>query len=220
MLQELRREVWQANRGLARDGLVVGTSGNASGRDPGTGLVVIKPSGVAFEDLEAHDLVVVEPDGAIVEGDLKPSVDTPSHLYVYRHLEAVHGVVHTHSAYATSFAARGESIEVFTTTHAALFGGPIPVTDYAVIGEEEVGRQIVEHIGEGSSVLLRSHGVFTVGANVDRALRAALYTEESAECAHLAMVRGEVEPLPAEVIAASREWYLSDYGQRPVGSGT
>lgn len=220
MNEELRHRVWKANIDLVKHNLVVGTSGNASGIDPETREVIIKPSGVDFADLRPEDLVVVDLDGNVVAGDLKPSVDTASHLYVYRSRNDVGGVVHTHSPFATTFAARGEPIGVFTTTHAALFGGPIPVSDYAVIGEEEVGKEIVAHVGSGSSVLLRNHGVFTIGSTVEKALRAAMYTEESAEVAHLSLLRGHVDEMPKDVVAASRAWYLKDYGQKAVGSGS
>lgn len=216
----LRQLVWQANADLAKHGLVVGTSGNVSGRDSATGNIVIKPSGVSFEDMKPDDLVVVDPFGRVISGSLRPSVDAASHCYVYRCRADVFGIVHTHSPFATAFAIRGESIPVLTTTHASLFGGPIPCTDYAVIGEEEVGEEIVKHIGASSSVLLRSHGVFTVGKDPDRALRAAMYTEESAECAHLALTRGPVPAMADAVVTASRDWYLQDYGQQPVGSGS
>ncbi|MFF2652971.1 L-ribulose-5-phosphate 4-epimerase [Streptomyces sp. NPDC058045] len=219
MLDELKQEVCQANRDLLAAGLVVGTSGNVSGRDPESDLVVIKPSGVAFDLLRPEDMSVVDLHGNIVGGPHKPSVDTASHLYVYRERPDIRGVVHTHSPYATTFALRGEPVPVLTTTHACLFGGPIPISGYAVIGGEEIGRQIVEHVGDGTSVLLRSHGVFTIGTDARRALRAAEYTEECAQAAHLAMLRGYVEALPADVVSAAREWYLTDYGQRPVGAG-
>lgn len=217
---ELRRRVWQANRDLATNGLVVGTSGNVSGRDPDTGHIVIKPSGVAFADLTAEGLVVVDDRGEVVSGSLKPSVDTASHCYVYRHRDDVGGIVHTHSPLATSFAVRGEDVPVLTTTHASLFGAPIPCSGYAVIGEEEVGKEIVRCIGDGSAVLLRSHGVFTIGVTPEKALRAAMYTEESAEVAHLALLRGPVPELDHQVVEASRSWYLAGYGQQPIGGGS
>ncbi|GAA4026700.1 L-ribulose-5-phosphate 4-epimerase [Arthrobacter methylotrophus] len=220
MLEELKEEVCQANLDLLAHGLVVGTSGNVSGRDDESGLVVIKPSGVAFDVLRPEHMSVVDLHGTPVEGPYRPSVDTVSHVYVYRERADINGVVHTHSPYATSFALRGEPIPVFTTTHAALFGGPIPISGYAVIGEEEIGREIVAHVGVGTAVLMRSHGVFTIGADPQRALRSALYTEECAEAAHLAILRGYVEPLPPQVVQASRDWYLTGYGQRPIGAGS
>ena len=220
MLESLRREVYKANMDLQKNGLVVGTSGNASARDPETDLVVTKPSGLDFDELTPDNLVVVDLDGNVVEGDLKPSVDTSSIVYVLRHRPDVHGVVHTHSPYATTFAVRGEPIPVLTTTHSALFVVPIPVSDYATIGGDEIGEQIVSFVGDGTAVLIRSHGVFTIGRDVFRALRSAMYVEENAEVAHLAALRGPLAPLPDEVVAAMRGWYLEGYGQKPVQSGS
>ena len=220
MLEELRKVVYKANMDLQKHGLVVGTSGNASARDPETNLVVTKPSGMDFHQLTPENLVVVDLDGNVVEGDLKPSVDIPSIVYVLKRRDDVHGVVHTHSPYATTFAIRGEEIPILTTTHSALFGVPVPVSDYATIGEEEIGEQILNHVGDGTAVLVRSHGVFTIGKDVNRALRSAMYVEESAEVAHLAMLRGPVAPLEDHVVAQMREWYLTGYGQKAVGSGS
>lgn len=219
MLEQLRRDVYKANMDLQKHGLVVGTSGNASGRDPETNLVVTKPSGVDFDELSPETLVVVDLDGKIVEGDLKPSVDTASIVHVLRRRSDIHGVVHTHSPYATSFAIRGEPIPVLTTTHSSLFGLPIPVSDYATIGGDEIGEQIVSFVGEGTAVLVRSHGVFTIGKDVHRALRSAMYVEESAEVAHLAALRGPLAPLADDVVKEMRAWYLEGYGQAPVRSG-
>lgn len=216
---KLKKQVLEANLALKSSGLVVGTSGNASAIDREKGLVIIKPSGVEFEDLTVENLSVVDLDGKVVDGPFKPSVDTDSHLVVYRGRSDVGGIVHTHSPFATSFAVRGEQIEVLTTTHAALFGGPIPISDYAVIGEEEIGNEILRHIGDGSALLLRSHGVFTIGTNVQKAFRAALYVEESAEVNHIVLSRGPMSPLDPAVVDASREWYLHGYGQAQIGKG-
>ncbi|MFF2387200.1 class II aldolase/adducin family protein [Agromyces sp. NPDC058104] len=220
MLESLKDEIWRANQELAASGLVVGTSGNVSGRDPESGLFVIKPSGVGFAELLPEHMSVVGPDGAQVEGPMKPSVDTLSHAYVYRARADVQGVVHTHSRYATVFAVLGEDVPVLTTTHAALFGAPIPVSNYAVIGEEEIGREIVDNVGDGTAVLIRSHGVFSIGSDWQRALRSAQYVEECAEVAHLARQVREPQSLDPETVAASREWYLHGYGQRAILSGS
>lgn len=220
MLQALRARVCKANLDLRKHGLVVGTSGNASARDPETNLVVTKPSGIDFDELTPENLVVADLEGRVVEGELKPSVDLASIVYVFQRRPDIHGVVHTHSPYATTFAIRGEPIPVLTTTHSALFGSPIPVSGYATIGEEEIGEQIVATVGDGTAVLVRSHGVFTIGTDVARALRSAMYVEESAEVAHLALLRGPLEPLADEVVAQMRAWYLEGYGQRPIGSGS
>ncbi len=212
-LMELRQEVCEANHALPESGLVKWSSGNASARDPDSGLVVIKPSGFRCNKLTPEDLVITDLDGNVVEGSLKPSVDTASHLYVYRHREDVHGIVHTHSPYATSFAIRGESLPIYTTTGAAYFGGPVPISDFAVIGEEEIGKEIVAKIGDNLAILMRNHGVFAIGPTVEKALVTAVYLEEEAECAHLATVRGEVQSLPETTVRASREWFLTSYGQ-------
>ena len=219
MLAELRRQVWEANVALPKEGLVRGTSGNASGRDAATGLVAIKPSGVSFGGITPDDLVVVDEDGNVVEGRLKPSVDTASHLYVYRHRGDVMGIVHTHSPHATGFAIRGEPIGVYTTTAAAIFGGEIPVTDAAVIGEEEIGEQVVAHVGDRPAVLVRHHGVFALGDSPGSALRAAVYVEEEAEAVHLALLHGEPVQLDGSIVAEARAWYLADYGQAPRAGG-
>ena len=213
MLEQLRQNVWAANLALPKNGLVLWTSGNASARDPETNLVVIKPSGVHFEDLTPECLVIVDLEGNVVEGTLKPSVDTASHLYVYRHRADVNGMIHTHSPYATSFALRGEPLPIYTTTSAGMFGCEIPVSDFATIGEEEIGQEIVEKIGQCTAILMRNHGVFTIGATVDKALKAAVLLEETAQVVHYAMLRGPLTPLPPEVVKAGYETYNSTYGQ-------
>ncbi|NMA71078.1 MAG: hypothetical protein GX961_04075, partial [Firmicutes bacterium] len=147
MLEALRQAVWEANIRLPKEGLVTMTSGNASGRDPETGLVVIKPSGVLYDQMTPEDLVIVDLDGNVVEGHLRPSVDTATHLYIYRHRSDVGGIIHTHSPYATSFAALGEPIPVVLTAIADEFGGPIPCAPYAPVGGDAIGKAVVEHIG-------------------------------------------------------------------------
>ncbi|KAA3665249.1 MAG: L-ribulose-5-phosphate 4-epimerase [Chloroflexi bacterium] len=214
MLEALRQKVWEANVALPKNGLVLWTSGNASARDPETNLVVIKPSGVLFDQLTPEKLVIVDVEGNVVEGDLKPSVDTASHLYVYRHRSDVHGVVHTHSPYATSFAIRGESLPIYTTTSAAVFGTEIPVSDFATIGEEEIGKEIVEKIGKCTAILMRNHGTFTIGKDVMAALKDAVILEETAQYVHYAMLRGPIDPLPEEVVRRGYEVYHTTYGQK------
>src|SRR3989440_11310512 len=164
MLDQLKEQVWKLHLELPRNGLVVWTGGNVSARDPESGLVVIKPSGVLYDELRAEDHVVVNLDGEIVEGKLKPSSDTASHLYIYRQRPDVNGVVHTHSSYATAFAALGQPIPVYLTAIADEFGGPIPCAGFALIGGEEVGQQVVEHIGKSAAGVFKNYGVFTVRA--------------------------------------------------------
>lgn len=213
MLDELRQKVWEANVALPANDLVRWTSGNASGRDPETNYVAIKPSGVLFDQLTPENIVIVDLDGNVIEGDLKPSVDTASHLYVYRYRDDVHGIVHNHSPYATTFAVRGEPLPIYTTTAAAVFGGTIPVSDFATIGEEQIGKEIVEKIGDSIALLVRSHGVFTIGKNVMSALKAAVILEETAEVSHLALLRGDIEPLNDDIVKRGYEVYHTGYGQ-------
>jgi L-ribulose-5-phosphate 4-epimerase len=211
-LMELRERVCRANQALLTEGLVTWTSGNVSGRDPDTGLIVIKPSGLMFPELTPENMVVVDPDTRLVEGDHGPSSDTASHAYVYRHRPDVMGVVHTHSNYATAFAAVGRSIPVVLTAIADEFGCEIPCAPYARIGDQRIGRTIVDHIGPSLAVLMRQHGVFTIGTTVERALKAAVMVEDIAKTVWLALQIGEIEELPAEEIAANHERYSTRYG--------
>lgn len=214
MLEALREIVCRQNKALTENGLVLWTSGNVSARDPETGYIVIKPSGVLFGDLTSESLVIVDVNGNKIEGALTPSVDTASHLYVYRHRPDVNGIVHTHSPYATSFAIRGEALKIYTTTSAAVFGGEIPVSDFATIGEEEIGREIVEKIGDREAILIRNHGVFTIGKDSEKALKNAVIVEETAQSVHYAMCRGPVDPLPDETVKRGYDVYHRTYGQK------
>jgi L-ribulose-5-phosphate 4-epimerase len=210
----MRREVCAMNLELPKWGLVTWTSGNVSGRDGDTGYVVIKPSGVRYEDLTPDKMVVVDLDGNVVDGPLKPSVDTTTHLYLYRHREDVGGVVHTHSAYATSFAALGESIPVYLTAMGDEFGTEIPVGDYCEIGGEAIGKEIIRSIGASPAILIKSHGVFTIGPSAEAAVKAAVMTEDVAKTVHLALLRGKPTPLPPDEVTRLRRVYLENYGQR------
>jgi len=201
------------NKELPRNGLVTMTSGNVSGRDFERNFVVIKPSGVSFDDLTPADLPVVDLDGNVIEGSLKPSVDTATHLYIYRHMPRVGGIVHTHSNYATSFAALGQPIPVCLTAMGDEFGGPIPVSDYAKIGGEEIGEQVVRHIGSSPAILVKNHGVFTVGKDARAALKAAVMCEDTAKTVHLAMLRGKPIEIPPEEVARLHKRYMEKYGQ-------
>ena len=213
MLEQLKELVCRMNKELPRNGLVTMTSGNVSGRDFETNYVVIKPSGVSFDDLTPGDLPVVDLDGNVIEGKLKPSVDTATHLYIFRHVPQVGGVVHTHSNYATSFAALGEPIPVYLTAMGDEFGGPIPISEYAKIGGEEIGEQVVKHIGSSPAILMRNHGVFTVGKDAKAAVKAAVMCEDIAKTVHLAMLRGKPIEIPPEEVARLHKRYMEKYGQ-------
>jgi L-ribulose-5-phosphate 4-epimerase len=214
MLEALKERVCQLNKELDKQGLVTMTSGNVSGRDLETGLVVIKPSGVAYEKLRPEDMSVVTLTGEVVEGTLKPSVDTATHLYVYRHRADVNGVVHTHSNYATAFAAVGRGIPCSLTAMADEFGGPIPVGPYAAIGGEEIGQAIVEHIGGSKAILMKNHGVFTIGESPEAALKSAVMVEDVARTCFLAMQIGDLSEIPADEVARAHKRYREKYGQR------
>jgi len=213
MLDALRHCVCQLNKGLPNEGLVTMTSGNVSGRDPATNLVVIKPSGISFDDLTPDDLVIVDLQGRVVEGRLKPSVDTATHLVVYRARADVHGMVHTHSNYATSFAAVGRPIPAVLTAIADEFGGPIPCGPYCQIGEEAIGEAIVAHIGNSPAILMQNHGVFTIGPTPTAAFKAAVMCEDVARTVHLAIQLGDLIPIPADEVARAHRRYMEKYGQ-------
>jgi L-ribulose-5-phosphate 4-epimerase len=197
---------------LPANNLVTWTSGNVSGRDPETGLVVIKPSGVLFPDLTPENMVVVDLDGKVVEATHGPSTDTYSHLAIYRGRADVNGVTHTHSNYATAFAAVGKAIPVCLTAIADEFGAAIPCAPYVRIGDKEIGEVILQHIGSSVAILMKQHGVFTIGATVQKALKAAVMVEDIARTVWLALQIGQVEELPAEEIAANFDRYQHRYG--------
>ncbi len=203
MLEELKEKVFRANLELVRQGLVVYTWGNVSGIDRGKGLVVIKPSGVEYDDMKASDMVVVDlKTGRVVEGNLNPSSDTPTHLVLYRAFPRAGGIVHTHSTYATAWAQAGQDIPNLGTTHSDTFYKDIPCTralsvpqvrgDY----EQETGNVIVERFGgidpvATPGVLVRSHGPFTWGGDPLEAVYNAKVLEE---CAHMAYVTLQINP--------------------------
>ncbi len=214
MLEALREQVWKLHLELPKNDLVKWTGGNVSGRDPETGLVVIKPSGVKYPDLKPEHLVVLDVDGKVVEGNLSPSSDTASHLYIYRHRSDVGGIVHTHSPYATAFAAVGKPIPVYLTAIADEFGGPIPVGGFALIGGEEIGKVVVEAIGNSPAVLLKNHGIFTIGKNAEAAVKAAVMTEDVARTVWYALQLGTPDVISAEDVAKLHARYTNVYGQR------
>ena len=213
MLEALREEVWRLHLELPKNNLVAWTSGNVSARDSETGLIAIKASGVRYEDLRPEHMVVVDLDGNIIEGNLKPSSDTASHLYIYRHRPDVGGVVHTHSRYATAFAAVGKEIPCVLTAMGDEFGGPIPCGGFALIGDEAIGKVVVETIGKSPAVLLKNHGVFTVGKNATAAVKAAVMTEDVAATVWMALQIGTPDVIPQEDVEKLHYRYTHVYGQ-------
>jgi L-ribulose-5-phosphate 4-epimerase len=213
MLEKLKEELFQLHFELPKNILVAWTGGNISARDAQTGLVVIKPSGIRYEELSPATMVVVDMEGKIVEGDLKPSSDTASHLYIYRHRPDVGGVVHTHSRYATAFAAVGKSIPCVLTAMGDEFGGPIPCGGFALIGDEAIGKVVLESIGNSPAVLLKNHGVFTIGKDAKTAVKAAVMTEDAAATVWMAMQIGQPDEIPPEDVAKLHARYTKVYGQ-------
>jgi L-ribulose-5-phosphate 4-epimerase len=212
----LRSELARLHAELPRHGLVSWTSGNISARVPGEELMVIKASGVPFDELTPETMVVCDLAGNVVEGDLAASSDAATHGYVYRHRLDVGGVAHTHSPYATAFAARGEPIPCVLTAMADEFGGEIPVGPFARIGDDEIGRGIVDLMAEHRSpaMLMQNHGVFTVGGTARDAVKAAVMCEDVARTVHLARALGEPVPLTRKDIDALFDRYHTVYGQR------
>ena len=213
LLEKLREEVCRLHAELPRHNLVAWTSGNISGRDPESDLVVIKPSGIRYEDLTPENMVVVDLYGRVVEGSYKPSSDTFAHVYVYRHRAEINGVVHTHSTFATAWAAAGRPIPPVLTAICDEFGGPIPVGAYAKIGSDEIGKEIVRSIGDSPAILMKNHGVFTVGKTPEAAVEAAVMVEDVARTVFYALQLGQPDEIPAEEVARAHRRYLEEYGQ-------
>ena len=215
-LEALREELVRLHAELPANNLVAWTGGNVSARDPDSGLVAIKPSGVRYPDLTASSMVVLDLDGAIVEGDLAPSSDAASHLYVYRHRPDITGVVHTHSRYATAFAAVGRPIPVYLTAQADEFGGEIPCTGFAFIGDDSIGQLVVDGIGRSPAILLQNHGVFTVGPSPEAAVKAAVMVEDIAATVWAALQLGTPDILDEDVVERLHRRYTTAYGQSPT----
>jgi L-ribulose-5-phosphate 4-epimerase len=213
MLEKLKEELVQLHLELPRNNLVVWTGGNVSARDPESGLVVIKASGIRYEEMGPQHMVVVDLEGKMMEGDYKPSSDVYSHLYIYKHRADVGGVVHTHSVYATAFAAVNKAIPVVLTAIADEFGGPIPCGGFALIGDDAIGKVVLESIGKSPAVLLKNHGVFTIGKNAKSAVKAAVMTEDNAKTVWLAMQIGVPDEIPGEDVEKLHQRYMNVYGQ-------
>ncbi|RLK25198.1 L-ribulose 5-phosphate 4-epimerase [Micromonospora sp. M71_S20] len=217
-VRALRETVARLHGELTRYQLVAWTSGNVSARVPGQDLLVIKPSGVDYDDLTADTMVVCDLNGTVVDGGGAPSSDTAAHAYVYRAMPEVGGVVHTHSSYATAWAARGEAIPCWLTAQADEFGGEIPVGPFALIGGDDIGKGIVSTLSghRSPAVLMRNHGVFTIGRDARAAVKAAVMCEDVARTAHLARAVGHPLRIAQPDIDSLHDRYQNAYGQRPV----
>ncbi|WP_433362152.1 L-ribulose-5-phosphate 4-epimerase [Actinoplanes sp. CA-142083] len=217
-IAEIKQLVAGLHAELPRNDLVVWTAGNVSARVPGEDLLVIKPSGISYDEISADNMVVTDLDGNLVEGTLSPSSDTAAHAYVYKHMPHVNGVVHTHSTYATAWAARGEAIPCVLTMIADEFGGEIPVGPFALIGDDSIGRGIVETLQRHRSpaVLMRNHGVFTIGKSAKDAVKAAVMCEDVARTVHISRQIGAPIPIDQADIDSLYARYQNVYGQEPA----
>jgi len=211
----LREEVCVLHEQLTRYGLVVWTAGNVSARVPGADVMVIKPSGVSYDELTPENMVVTDLHGEVLEGDLAPSSDTAAQAYVYRHMPDVGGIVHTHSTFATAWAARAEPIPCVLTMMADEFGGEVPVGPFALIGDDSIGRGIVETLRSSKSpaVLMQNHGVFAIGKDARAAVKAAVMCEDVARTTHFARQLGEPVPIAPDLIESLYDRYQNAYGQ-------
>lgn len=223
-IARVRTEIAHLHAELTANDLVVWTGGNVSGRVPGADLFVIKPSGVDYADLAPENMILCDLDGAVIPdtpgADRSPSSDTAAHAYVYRNMPEVGGVVHTHSTYATAWAARAEAIPCVITAMADEFGGDIPIGPFAIIGDDSIGRGIVETLSghRSRAVLMQNHGPFTIGRNARDAVKAAVMVEDVARTVQLARAGGELVPIPQESIDALFNRYQNVYGQAPQGA--
>jgi L-ribulose-5-phosphate 4-epimerase len=217
-IKQIRRTVADLHAELPRNELVVWTAGNVSARVPGADLLVIKPSGVRYDEITAENMVVTDLEGTLVDGELSPSSDTAAHAYVYKHMPHVGGVVHTHSTYATAWSARGEAIPCVLTMIADEFGGEIPVGPFALIGDDSIGRGIVETLAghRSPAVLMRNHGVFTIGATAKAAVKAAVMCEDVARTVHISRQLGEPVRIAQADVDALYARYQHAYGQESL----
>ena len=223
-IARVRSDVAKLHGELVRYGLVIWTGGNVSGRVPGADLFVIKPSGVDYDDLAPENMILCDLDGNVIPGtpgaERSTSSDTAAHAYVYRHMPEVGGVVHTHSTYAVAWAARAEPIPCVITAMADEFGGEVPIGPFSIIGDDSIGRGIVETLtGHRSrAVLMQNHGPFTIGKDARDAVKAAVMVEDVARTVHISRQLGEPKPMPVEAIDALFDRYQNVYGQAPQGA--
>ncbi|WP_019146868.1 L-ribulose-5-phosphate 4-epimerase [Timonella senegalensis] len=211
----VRKIVCDLHAELPRWELVVWTAGNVSQRLKSADLLVIKPSGVTYDELTPEKMVVTDLDGNLVDGDRLPSSDTAAHAYVYRNMPNIYGVVHTHSTYATAWAARAEPIPCVLTMMADEFGGDIPVGPFALIGDDSIGQGIVDTLRDSRSraVLMRNHGPFTIGKDAKDAVKAAVMVEEVARTVHISRQLGEPTRIAQSDIDSLYYRYQNVYGQ-------
>ncbi|MFI6761652.1 L-ribulose-5-phosphate 4-epimerase [Micromonospora sp. NPDC050417] len=214
-IRTIQAQVAALHAELPRNGLVVWTAGNVSARVPGADLLVIKPSGVSYDEITADNMVVTDLDANLVDGELAPSSDTAAHAYVYKHMPHVNGVVHTHSTYATAWSARAEPIPCVLTMIADEFGGEIPVGPFALIGDDSIGQGIVATLSghRSPAVLMRNHGVFTIGASARAAVKAAVMCEDVARTVHIARQLGTPLPIEQRDVDSLYARYQNVYGQ-------
>lgn len=212
MYEDLKNQLYEAHLNLEKYGLVAYTSGNVSVRVGSH--IIIKPSGVPYDKLKPQDMVVINMQGNVVEGDLKPSVDSATHLYLYNNLDDIGSIIHTHSPYASSFALLNQPFPVYSTAHADVFGVEIPVSPYAPVGTEAIGKAVVDVVNQARAVLLSKHGVIVMGKDIQEAIRNAIFLEEVAKTAYFARTMGNPEPLDKEEAKRLFEFHHKSYGQK------
>ncbi|PNR89489.1 ribulose 5-phosphate epimerase [Petrotoga sp. HKA.pet.4.5] len=212
MYEDLKKELYKAHMNLEKYGLVAYTSGNVSVKV--NNHVIIKPSGIPYDELKTEDMVVLDMEGNVVEGKLKPSVDSATHLYLYKNLPDVGSIIHTHSPYASAFALLSQPIPVYSTAHADVFGVQVPVSNYAPVGSEAIGKAVIEVVNQAKAVLLSKHGVIVMGKDIKEAIRKAIFLEEIAQTAYFARTIGNLEPLDEKEAKRLYEFHHSNYGQK------
>ena len=212
----IRAKICELNVDLQLYGLVQWTSGNVSERLPDGKSFIIKPSGISYRDLQPSMMVICDLDGNVIEGDLAPSSDTAAHAYVYKHMQNINGVVHTHSNYATAWAATQQDIPCALTAMADEFGGDIPLGPFALIGNDDIGKGIVETLtGHRSpAVLMKNHGVFTIGKDAQAAVKAAVMCEDVAKTMWIAQSLGRIKRIDQQSIDSLYSRYQNVYGQK------
>ncbi|POZ93381.1 L-ribulose-5-phosphate 4-epimerase [Petrotoga halophila] len=212
MYEDLKKELYKAHMNLEKYRLVAYTSGNVSVKV--NNHVIIKPSGIPYDELKAEDMVVLDMEGNTIEGKLKPSVDSATHLYLYKNLPDVGSIIHTHSPYASAFALLSQPIPVYSTAHADVFGVQVPVSNYAPVGTEAIGKAVIEVVNQAKAVLLSKHGVIVMGKNIKETIRKAIFLEEVAQTAYLARTIGNPESLDEKEAKRLYEFHHSNYGQK------